>query len=99
MQVLRTTNERRVAKRVAFALHTRLRYSGLEYGEITISDLSFTGFRGATSVPLKKGDLVSVALPDIGLVRAAIKWCDDGEVAGAFLKAVDIRSFIRARAN
>ena len=90
-----TTAERRRAKRLSLDLHTRLRYRGLEHGDLTINDLSFTGFKGETDVELKRGDLVSVALPRIGLVRATVKWRRDHGIAAQFQRAVDVRACFR----
>ena len=87
--------ERRLAKRVPLDLQTRIRHSGLEHGELTISDLSFTGFKGETGVALKKGDLISVALPNIGLVRATVKWQCAKNIAGEFQRPVDVRVCFR----
>ena len=93
-----TATERRVAKRVSLDIHTRLRHSGLQYGEMTIHDLSFTGFKGMTDVKLKRGDLISVALPNIGLVRAIVKWSHEDGFAGEFQRPVDIRACFRGKA-
>ncbi|MDB5699746.1 MAG: hypothetical protein JWN69_2550 [Alphaproteobacteria bacterium] len=87
--------ERRSAKRVNLNLETRLLHGGLEHADIVIGDLSFTGFNGETGAPLKKGDYVSVGLPNIGLVRATIKWRRGTKVAGAFHRAVDVRNCFR----
>ena len=93
--LIATSVERRSAKRVGLNVRTRIRHTGLQHGELTIRDLSFTGFKGETDVTLKRGDLVSVALPNIGLVRATIKWADARSVAGAFRRPIDIRSCFR----
>ena len=90
-----TILERRTAKRVNLNLRTRLMHTGLHHSDITIRDLSFTGFRGETDAKLIRGSLVSVALPNIGLVRATVKWVKDGRVAGAFQRSVDIRTCFR----
>ena len=72
-----------------------MRHSGLQHGDMTIDDLSFTGFKGRTDVMLKRGDLISVALPHIGLVRATVKWSDAQSFAGEFQRPVDIRTCFR----
>ena len=87
--------ERRSAKRVPLKIETRIRHSGLEHGEIMVGNLSFTGFKGETDVPLKRGDLISIDLPNIGLVRATVKWRDGRRVAGAFHGTVDVRACFR----
>jgi PilZ domain-containing protein len=90
-----TKGERRRARRLPLDLHTRLRHSGLTLGDLTIKDLSFTGFKGETEIELHRGDLISVALPNIGLVRATVQWCDNGMLAAQFQRAVDIRTCFR----
>lgn len=87
--------ERRRAKRLALDLRTRLRHSGLEHGDLTIRDLSFTGFKGETEVKLKHGDLISVSLPAIGLVRATVQLCKGGIVTAQFQRPIDIRPCFR----
>ena len=44
---------------------------------------------------LKKGDLISVALPNIGLVRATVKWQCAKNIAGEFQRPVDVRVCFR----
>ena len=90
-----TKGERRSARRLPLDLHTRLRHAGLEYGDLTIKDLSFTGLKGETQVALHRGDLISVALPNIGLVRATVQWCNEGMLTAQFQRAVDIRNCFR----
>jgi hypothetical protein len=90
-----TKSERRSAKRLALDLHTRLRHNGLVHGDLTIKDLSFTGFKGESEVALMRGDLISVALPAIGLVRATVQWCKGGMLAAQFQRPVDIRICFR----
>ena len=96
--MLNTANnhaERRRAKRVPLEMRTRFRYTGFQQGDLVIRDLSFTGCRCETDVQLNTGDLVSVALPNIGLVRASVQWCSGGKFAAQFQKAVDIRACFR----
>lgn len=90
-----TEVERRRAKRVPLELRTRFRHSGFQQHELTIRDLSFTGLKCESDVKLKRGDLISVALPNIGLVRATVQWCEGGQMAAQFHKAVDIRACFR----
>ena len=90
-----TIVERRSAKRVNLNLRSRLMHSGRQQADLVIRDLSFTGFRGETDAQLARGALVSVGLPNIGLVRATVKWVKDGRIAGAFQKSVDIRTCFR----
>lgn len=87
--------ERRAAKRVNLDLRTRLLHRGLQHADIVVRDLSFTGFNGETDAPVGEGDLVSIGLPRIGLVRATIKWRSGNRIAGSFHHAVDIRTCFR----
>jgi hypothetical protein len=87
--------ERRTAKRVNLDLGTRLLHGGLQHADIIVRDLSFTGFNGETDAPVDEGDLVSIGLPNIGLVRATIKWRSGNRIAGSFHRAVDIRACFR----
>jgi hypothetical protein len=87
--------ERRSAKRVNLNLRTRLMHNGQQHADIIIRDLSFTGFRGETELKLMRGALISVGLPNIGLVRATVKWAKDGRMAGAFHRPVDVRTCFR----
>jgi hypothetical protein len=86
-----TIVERRGAKRVNLNQRSRIRYEGLHQAEIVIRNLSFTGFNGEANVRLKRGDTVSITLPNIGPIRATIKWTNDRQVAGAFREPVDVR--------
>lgn len=95
MQDQLTSAERRLAKRVPLELPTRIRHSGLEHGEMLIHDLSFTGFKGTTDVVLSAGAMISVALPNIGLVRATVKWRRAQKVAAQFHRPVDVRICFR----
>ena len=87
--------ERRRAKRVPLDVRTHFRHSGFEQGDLTLSDLSFTGLKCETGVTLKRGDLISVSLPNIGLVRATVQWCEGGSMTAQFQKPVDIRACFR----
>lgn len=91
-----TISERRSAKRVNLNLRTRLMHSGQQHADLIIRDLSFTGFKGETELKLMRGALISVGLPNIGLVRATVKWVKDGRIAGAFHRPVDVRTCFRS---
>jgi hypothetical protein len=80
---------------VALDLPSRLRHNGLQHGDLIIKDLSFTGFKCETDVELKNGDLISVALPNIGLVRATVQWRRGNQMAAQFQKPVDVRACFR----
>lgn len=83
--------EKRTGKRLDVSIASRLRHGGFDQADVTISNLSFRGFRAECAQPLTPGDFVSIDLPQIGLVRARIAWCHSGRVGGMFLKATDVR--------
>ena len=83
--------QRRSAKRHSLAIETTVRHGPFEQSAIRIEDLSFTGFAGSCPAHLKPGSFVSLALPEIGLVRAKVVWSRAGKVGGRFLKPVDVR--------
>ena len=83
--------EKRSGKRLDVNIRSRLRHGGFSQSEITICNLSFRGFRAECDEALKRGDFVSIDLPQIGLVRARVAWCDSGRLGGMFLKPTDIR--------
>ena len=81
----------RGTKRCLLSLETCLRYRGLREAAIRLSDLSFGGFAGECAVSLEKGEYVSLALPQIGLVRARVVWQSRGRMGARFNKPVDVR--------
>lgn len=97
--LIATNDERRLAKRVNLSLRTRLMHSGQQHADIVIRDLSFTGFKGETELKLMRGALISVGLPNIGLVRATVKWVKDGRIAAAFYRPVDVRTCFRGKSS
>jgi hypothetical protein len=83
--------QRRSAKRQSLAIETTVRHGPFEQSTIRVEDLSFTGFAGSCLAPLRPGSFISLALPEIGLVRAKVVWTRAGKVGGKFLKPVDVR--------
>jgi hypothetical protein len=86
--------EKRSGKRLEVSIPSRLRHGGFDQIDVRICNLSFRGFRADCSKELARGDFVSIDLPQIGLVRARIAWCNSGCLGGMFLKATDIRRCI-----
>jgi hypothetical protein len=82
---------RRNAKRAVVHMPARLRHKGLEAAEVTILDLSFTGFKAASDIDFTPGVYLSIDLPGIGLVRSKVVWCKDGQVGCSFNNPVDVR--------
>ena len=87
----RWQRQRRSAKRQSFAIETTIRHGPFQQATIRIEDLSFTGFAGSCAATLAPGSFVSLALPEIGLVRARIIWVRADKIGGKFLKAIDVR--------
>jgi hypothetical protein len=82
---------KRSARRVDVEARSRLRHGDFRLTEVQLSNLSFGGFCARCHVELDRGDFVSIDLPDIGLVRAKVAWCHDGQMGGTFSSPVDIR--------
>ena len=93
MRLLSTRSNyvKRSARRVDVTTHSRLRHGDFRQTEVQLANLSFGGFCAQCQVALERGDFVSIDLPDIGLVRAKVAWCQDGKMGGAFFSPVDIR--------
>ncbi|HEY9553610.1 PilZ domain-containing protein [Allosphingosinicella sp.] len=91
MATVSSSAEKRSGKRLDVSIPSRLRHGGFDQADVRICNLSFRGFRAECEKPLTRGDFVSIDLPQIGLVRARIAWCQSGYVGGMFLKATDIR--------
>lgn len=81
---------KRSSRRIDIVIRSRLRYGNFRQTEVELANLSFGGFC-ATGVALQPGEYVSIDLPDIGLVRARIAWCEGDRIGGAFVSPVDIR--------
>ena len=83
--------DKRSGKRLDVSIPSRLRHGGFDQADVTICNLSFRGFRADCGETLTPGEFVSIDLPQIGLVRARIAWCDSGRIGGMFLKPTDVR--------
>ena len=58
--------------------------------EVTILDVSSSGFRLETDAELLAGEEVRLQLPKLAPVRASIQWTRGREAGGTFLDAVDL---------
>ena len=58
--------------------------------EVRLIDCSGTGFRAQSEVQVRKHDLVTLELPEIGPVKAYVVWSRGGEFGACFLKPIDI---------
>jgi hypothetical protein len=91
VQSRQASHVKRASRRVDVDLPTRLRHGGFRQVEVQLTNLSFGGFCARCEVALTRGDFVSIDLPDIGLVRAKVAWCQEGQMGAAFFNPVDIR--------
>lgn len=58
---------------------------------ITLLNLSSGGFSADGAGMLKRGDVVWISLPGIGLVRSQVRWRLENRFGAAFLAAQDLR--------
>ena len=82
---------KRSSRRIDVVIRSRLRYGDFRLTEVELANLSFGGFCATCGIALRPGEWVSIDLPDIGLIRARIAWCEGGRIGGAFVSPVDIR--------
>ncbi len=69
-----TGGESRRTMRKAVQLKARLRDRGATRFDITVLDLSMTGFRAETAYRLNPGQLVWISLPGLAGIEAAVAW-------------------------
>jgi len=85
------THEARTAARRATMAPSTLRAENVAATDVTVVDLSQTGFRIATAVPLQVGDEISIGLSGVGTRRAYVAWRRDGEYGCAFDQPLEIK--------
>ena len=73
--------QRRAAQRASVSATARLREAGRTPFEVTLSDLSATGFRMETFARLQVGTKIWVNLPDLAPLEAFVRRCD-GQIYG-----------------
>ena len=86
---------KRRTHRVEVSIPARLRYAAAKAAPIRVESLSLHGLRAEARVPLRRGDLVSIELPEIGPTTARVAWTSDGRFGAMFRKAVDVRNCVR----
>ena len=74
---------RKATRREAKAAST-LRAGGMRATDVTVLDLSQTGFRIATGVVLEVGQEISIGLSGVGARAARVAWARDAEYGCAF---------------
>jgi hypothetical protein len=59
--------------------------------EVTVCDLSTSGFMAECLRPVLIGSFVSLDLPGIGPVNAQVRWQVGGRLGGKFLDSISLR--------
>ena len=57
---------------------------------VTIENLSANGFMAKCSTALTENTWVGVQVPGCGIVRARVRWNEDGELGCQFRKSIDV---------
>ena len=76
--------------RFAIGKRTRMRGTETQPVDVTICDLSTSGFMAQCMRPVLIGSYVSVDLPGIGPVHAQVRWQVGGRLGGRFLDPVGL---------
>jgi hypothetical protein len=81
--------QRRAARRRVEGA-AQLSQSGLYEVEVTIRDVSTSGFMAECPAPVRIGSHVSLEVPGIGPVRAQVRWQIGGRMGGMFLDPISL---------
>ena len=87
---------KRAGRRIGVSLASRVRCAGMREAEAMIVNISVYGLRAQCAVAFRPGDLISLALPSIGMARAKVAWCHSGYFGAVFSNAVDIMNLMLA---
>jgi len=68
----------------------QLSHSGWYKVEVTIRDVSTTGFMAECAEPVRIGSRVSLEVPGIGEVEAQVRWQLGGRMGGMFLDPISL---------
>jgi PilZ domain len=68
----------------------QLSHSGWYQVEVTIRDVSTSGFMAECAEPVRIGSHVSLEVPGIGAVRAQVRWQLAGRMGGMFLDPISL---------
>lgn len=66
----------------------QLSICGFHGMDVSICDLSETGFRARTRQHIPPGSYIRLKMPGLGTAIGTIAWCRNGEVGGEFLNPV-----------
>jgi hypothetical protein len=78
----------RQSGRTAVAGRTQLRSQRWYSVEVTVCDVSTTGFKAECPEPVRIGSYVSLDVPGIGPVNAQVRWQLGGKMGGMFLDPI-----------
>jgi DNA-binding response OmpR family regulator len=59
--------------------------------ECHIRDISETGFMGEARIALAPGTSLGISIPEFGIVRAQIRWCDGERLGGRFDRKLNLQ--------
>jgi hypothetical protein len=82
--------KQRRAPRKRVAGSARLRHSGWYKVEVTIRDVSTSGFMAECPASIRIGSHVSLEVPGIGSVKAQVRWQLGGRMGGMFLDPISL---------
>ena len=68
----------------------QLSHSGWYKVEVTIRDVSTSGFMAECAEPVRIGSQVSLEVPGIGTVEAQVRWQLGGRMGGMFLDPISL---------
>lgn len=75
--------ERRILNRRRLLWLGRMKYGEFAF-KCRIFDLSLGGAKVELDLPLKRGTLVTLQIPEVGILVATVAWSRDGQMALAF---------------
>jgi hypothetical protein len=81
--------ERR-ARRTRVEGLAQLHHSGWYKIEVTIRDVSTSGFMAECQEPVRIGSYVSLEVPGVGPVKAQVRWQLGGKMGGLFLDPISL---------
>lgn len=91
-------SERRTLSRRRLLWLGRLKYGEFAF-DCRVFDLSLGGSKVELDLPLKRGTLVTLQIPDVGIMVANVAWARDGKMALAFSEGTAaIRKKLAAKA-
>lgn len=98
LRAKKSESERRVLGRRRLLWPGRMKYGDFSF-DCRIFDLSLGGAKVELDLPLKRGTLVTLQIPDVGILIAKVAWARDGQMALAFLEGTAaIRKKLAAKA-